>query len=279
MKNKLFFLILLLPVFKVAAQDFNLPADGKWYLVARIGGRHSEIDYTYFHTTAHTPSLLSGKMQFINAQNFAIQEHHSMGYAQWLQPAFALLNFGAESQIWVKAATGADVGTFRVNKILTGTLELGSQNDTNLADNGAIVTTYNQIRDNGHTYIGNLHVLDGNVGIGTDATAERLTVNGKIHAKEIKVDGSGMPDYVFEPDYPLRSLHDTENYIRMHKHLPEVPSAKTASEKGIELGQMNRILLRKIEELTLQLVEMGKKVDKLEHKGQNKKKLMQFRRK
>jgi hypothetical protein len=79
------------------AQQFSLPADGKWYLVAKVGGLHSEFEYTYKHTTAHTPSLVSGTgkmilgtrrmfdkygwIQFINSQNFSIQEHHSMGYA------------------------------------------------------------------------------------------------------------------------------------------------------------------------------------------------------
>ncbi|MBO9675435.1 MAG: hypothetical protein J7577_18445 [Sphingobacteriaceae bacterium] len=67
-------------VISLSAQQFNLPADSKWYLVAKVGGMHSEFEYTYKHTTAHTPSLVSGRIQFINAQNFSIQEHHSMGY-------------------------------------------------------------------------------------------------------------------------------------------------------------------------------------------------------
>ncbi len=241
-----------------SAQQFNLPADGKWYLVAKVGGLHSEFDYIYRHTSAHKPSLVSGKMQFINSQNFTIQEHHSMGYATWLQPQFALLNFGGESQIWVKAALGADLGIFKVSNFLAGSLELGSVNDENLNDNGAIVTIYNTIRDNAHTYVGNLNVIDGSVGIGTDIPSEKLTVNGKIKANEIRVDGQGAPDYVFEDSYRKLSLPEIEQYIKINKHLPEIPSAKVLEMEGMAIGEMNRLLLKKIEELTLHLIEKDK---------------------
>ncbi|WP_412465582.1 hypothetical protein [Pedobacter sp. KLB.chiD] len=242
----------------LSAQQFNLPADGKWYLVAKIGGQHTEFEYTYKHTTAHTPSLVSGRIQFINSQNFSIQEHHSMGYARWLQPQFALLNFGGESQIWVKAAPSADMGIFKVNNILAGSLELGSTSDDNLNDNGAIVTIYNKIRDNAHTYVGNLNVMDGNVGIGTDLPSERLVVNGKIKANEIRVDGQGAPDYVFEKEYKLGTLNELENYIKKNKHLPEIPSAAEFERDGMAIGEMNKLLLKKIEELTLHLIQKDK---------------------
>ncbi|WP_343522283.1 hypothetical protein [Pedobacter sp.] len=197
-------------------------------------------------------------MQFINSQNFTIQEHHSMGYATWLQPQFALLNFGGESQIWVKAALGADLGIFKVSNFLAGSLELGSVNDENLNDNGAIVTIYNTIRDNAHTYVGNLNVIDGSVGIGTDIPSEKLTVNGKIKANEIRVDGQGAPDYVFEDSYRKLSLPEIEQYIKINKHLPEIPSAKVLEMEGMAIGEMNRLLLKKIEELTLHLIEKDK---------------------
>ncbi len=258
--------ILIILVFSIkglSAQQFNLPADGKWYLVAKVGGLHSEFEYTYRHTTAHTPSLVSGRIQFINSQNFSIQEHHSMGYAKWLQPQFALLNFGNESQIWIKAAIGADVGVFKVSSFLAGSLELGSISDDNLNDNGAIVTIYNKISDNGHTYVGNLNVINGSVGIGTDLLSEKLTVNGKIRANEIRVDGQGAPDYVFEKGYKIASLEELESYIKKNKHLPEVPSAKEFERDGMAVGEMNKLLLKKVEELTLHLIEKDKVINQL----------------
>lgn len=250
-------------IISLSAQQFNLPADGKWYLVAKIGGMHCEFEYTYQHTTAHKPSLVSGRIQFINSQSVSIQDHHSMGYASWLQPQFALLNLGGESQIWVKAAIGADVGIFKVSSFLAGSLELGSVNDDNLNDNGGIVTIYNVIRDNAHTYIGNLNVIDGNVGIGTDLPSEKLSVNGKIRAKEIKVEATNWPDYVFEQGYQVGKLEELESYVKAHKHLPDMPSAKQIAANGLELGEMVRLQQQKIEELTLHLIEKDKALKKV----------------
>ncbi len=98
---------------------------------------------------------------------------------------------------------------------------------------------------------------DGKVGIGTTNPDEKLTVNGTIHSTEVKVDLTVPgPDYVFEPNYDLRTLKETEEFIKANKHLPEIPSAKEMEANGVELGVMNMLLLKKIEELTLYLIEM-----------------------
>lgn len=99
----------------------------------------------------------------------------------------------------------------------------------------------------------------GNVGIGTTSPNEKLTVNGTIYAREIKVDLSVPgPDYVFEKDYPLPSLQELERFIQENKHLPNVPPASIMELNGIELGSMNMALLRKIEELTLYVILLQK---------------------
>ncbi|MDQ7949896.1 MAG: tail fiber protein [Pedobacter sp.] len=108
---------------------------------------------------------------------------------------------------------------------------------------------------------------DGKIGMGTYSPDEKLTVNGKIHAKEIRVDATGLPDYVFEADYQLPSLRETEAFIKKNKHLPEVPSAATVEKNGLELGEMNKILLKKIEELTLHLIDKEKKMQLSERKN------------
>ena len=98
----------------------------------------------------------------------------------------------------------------------------------------------------------------GNVGIGTAFPDAKLTVKGDIHAEEVKVDlNVPGPDYVFDEDYNLRSLEDLQNYIRENKHLPEVPSAKEMEANGIDLGVMNLLLLKKVEELTLHLIQQS----------------------
>jgi len=101
---------------------------------------------------------------------------------------------------------------------------------------------------------------NGNVGIGLTNPSEKLTVNGKIKAREIRIDVQNMPDYVFEPDYQKLSLSALEEYIQKHKHLPEIPSAADSEKNGIELGEMNKILLKKVEELTLHLIEKDKEL-------------------
>jgi hypothetical protein len=107
----------------------------------------------------------------------------------------------------------------------------------------------------------------GYVGIGTSHPDYPLTVNGTIHAKEVRVDlNVPAPDYVFENDYKLASLDDIKIYIDQNKHLPEVPSAKEMEKNGVQLGEMNMILLKKIEELTLHIIELKKEIDDLKSK-------------
>lgn len=118
------------------------------------------------------------------------------------------------------------------------------------------------IRSNG----GNKILLMSNVGIGTTTPNEKLSVNGKIRAKEIKVEATGWPDYVFENGYQTQSLTELEQFIKQYKHLPEVPSAKEVEQNGVELGEINKILLKKIEELTLLLIEQNKRIEQLEQK-------------
>ncbi|MBV6645970.1 MAG: hypothetical protein KI790_11000 [Cyclobacteriaceae bacterium] len=100
----------------------------------------------------------------------------------------------------------------------------------------------------------------GSVGIGTTTPSEKLEVNGTIRSKEVKVEAANWPDYVFDEDYELRSLEETESFIRAHHRLPEMPSAEQVEEEGIELGEMNRLLLEKVEELTLHVIELKKEI-------------------
>lgn len=103
-----------------------------------------------------------------------------------------------------------------------------------------------------------LNLTGGSVGIGTSTPREKLSVNGNIRSKEVKVEAVNWPDYVFEEDYKVTSLGNLEKYIKENKHLPEVPSAKEIMDNGLELGEMNKTLLKKVEELTLYLIEQNK---------------------
>lgn len=101
---------------------------------------------------------------------------------------------------------------------------------------------------------GGYNFINGNLGIGIMTPSEKLAVNGNIRAKEIKVETSNWPDYVFDENYKVLGLQELDAYIKANKHLPEMPSAKEADVNGIELGEMNKLLLKKVEELTLHLI-------------------------
>ena len=89
-------------------------------------------------------------------------------------------------------------------------------------------------------------------------------MNGTIHSKEVRVDlNVPGPDYVFEEDYDLPTLKSLQSYIQENKHLPEVPSAKEMERDGIDLGVMNMLLLKKVEELTLHLIEQNEEVNRM----------------
>lgn len=106
-------------------------------------------------------------------------------------------------------------------------------------------------------------IVKGNVGIGTSSPLEKLSVNGKIRAREVKVEVTGWADYVFAADYALNELREVEKYIKENGHLPDIPSAKDVENEGISLGEMNVKLLKKIEELTLYLIQKDKEISEL----------------
>jgi hypothetical protein len=149
-----------------------------------------------------------------------------------------------------------------------------NQNGNNA--NGVRVNTYNtEVKafsilrnDNKNTFVvygsGVTHIGVGVPKVGGIAENAMLSVDGLILAKEVRVAVSTTThwaDYVFAKGYKLKSLSDVEQYILKHKHLPDVPSAEDVKENGIDILEMNSILLKKIEELTLYTIELQKQLD------------------
>ena len=119
---------------------------------------------------------------------------------------------------------------------------------------------------------------DGRVSVGSAnslATGYLFSVDGKIICEEARVQNStAWPDYVFQPGYKLLPLEELEQLIRQQRHLPNIPPASVVEKEGFDLGDMNKRLLEKIEELTLYLIElkkesklMSERIDKLEKKS------------
>ncbi len=111
-------------------------------------------------------------------------------------------------------------------------------------------------------------ILDGNVRIGNDNSTvndTKLAVEGIIFAREMKVtQGVIWPDYVFKKSYKLPSLKETERYIKQNGHLPEIPAASEIEKNGLSIAEMLTLQMKKIEELTLYVIEQQKKIEKLE---------------
>lgn len=102
-----------------------------------------------------------------------------------------------------------------------------------------------------------------NVAIGRTSVPNgyKLAVDGNIRTREVRVDTESWPDYVFKEDYKLPSLEEIQNHINEKGHLPNIPSAAEVEANGLELGEMNRLLLEKIEELTLYILAIQKEND------------------
>lgn len=110
-------------------------------------------------------------------------------------------------------------------------------------------------------------LTDSNIGIGTNNFTDgsdtyRLSVNGAVRASRVRV-YTDWADYVFEKDYNLPTLEEVEKHIIEKGHLIDIPSANDVENNGIELGEMNKLLLQKIEELTLYIISLNKEVELL----------------
>lgn len=90
-----------------------------------------------------------------------------------------------------------------------------------------------------------------------------------IRTNDITVDMNNAADYVFDENYDLKSLGDVENFVKNNKHLPGVPSATEMAENGMSLAEMSNILLQKVEELTLHMIEMNKQINYLKEENES----------
>lgn len=114
-------------------------------------------------------------------------------------------------------------------------------------------------------------VFNSNVmGVNTASvpTGYTLAVKGKIIAEEIFVKlYASWPDYVFHDSYSLMPLNELKEFINKNKHLPDMPSASTIEkEEGVTLGEMNVHLTKKVEELTLYIIQQHDRLELLEQK-------------
>lgn len=159
----------------------------------------------------------------------------------------------------VHVAGGADASL-----TTNGYMMFGYPNGTNLTiDNNEIMvrgpneTAGNMVlqNDGGTVRIGNVAVPAG----------YKFAVNGKMICEELRVKlAASWPDYVFNDDYKLLPLSALKKFIAENSHLPNIPKASVAEKEGIEVGDMQKRLLEKVEELTLYILQLEERLNKLE---------------
>jgi len=184
------------------------------------------------------------------------------------------------SGIWTKKSDGGNNGGGLIWGGVQGDIYFspqpntngGTTNDANVADATIAANKALQIRWN--TSLGTVYKGQVIIGKETQVTGShtdfRLSVDGKIVCQSTYVTMSDWADYVFEKDYKLKSLDDLETYIKKNKHLPNVPTTEEILKNGNNVGETNKILLEKIEELTLYIIEQNKRIEKLEQNNSKK---------
>ncbi len=151
-------------------------------------------------------------------------------------PKLILLQFSNDQTELIKATNSTtNTNPFIVNG-----------NGSMILNNG-MTTTFNLASD------GQLIMRHG----GTGEKTFQFDINGMFRARRVRVDAETWADYVFEPSYQLMPLAEVKNYVQQNKHLPSVPPEAEVKEQGIDLAEMNKILIQKIEELTLYLIEQN----------------------
>jgi len=112
---------------------------------------------------------------------------------------------------------------------------------------------------------GNARAGTLNVGTSLNTSGYIARIGGKLICEEVKVKliSSGWPDYVFSEKYKLPTLQELQSFIQKNKHLPNIPSAAEVEKEGLELGDMQKRMMEKIEELTLYILQLEKKNQEL----------------
>ena len=195
-----------------------------------------------------------------NAKTFILSSDGTLSTNGKINCTDSLLAYNIKATNAVKALS-ADIPTISGS---TGTFSTKVTAPSIAVNNTSVPTNFN-FAVTGKSYFSDF------VGIGTTnltaTSGYKLAVDGGILCEEVKVI-SNVPssDYVFEKDYNLRSLGEVEAYVNENKHLPDVPSAKEFKENGYKMGDMDNLLLQKIEELTLYIIEQQKQIDELKSK-------------
>ncbi len=169
---------------------------------------------------------------------------------------------------WLDApALRADGGSGPAILAIGSTGVRGEGSDTGVVGTGTTASAYggyfsNLDEDGIALAVHGPTVMGANTPLPSVPAGVVLAVDGKVMCEELEVQLSeDWPDFVFADGYPLLALEQVEAFVREHGHLPDVPSAAEVAASGINVGRMQAALLRKVEELTLHIIELDRKLD------------------
>lgn len=173
------------------------------------------------------------------------------------------LTVGGNYSAYLIAGTDGNNQPFIKSNINPIAIGSGSSYTMSIYDNrvgiGTMSPNANAILDVNGNFL-----ASGKVGIGTTSITSndyKLFVEGNVRARKVRVDADVWPDYVFDSAYKMPTLEELEAFIKKNKHLPDVAPARQVEKEGVDVGDNQALLLKKIEELTLYIIELNKKAE------------------
>jgi len=256
----------LLPDLTVVEASSVKTLDAGWYTIAKNAGNRNRASAKF--------SIREGKNGYHTAVHFYAQHHYGKEYSNRIN-VLANSTFGSSSEGAFRKIRIVEGSTYagallQVEIDIDGTNECYFEISENIQDSGWELVDW-ELEDNvlnlpnGETGaevttidldVNNGMILSHDLWVGNE-----IVVDGNIISEEIEIKDVSGADFVFDPDYNLMPIAEIEAFVKQNHHLPEVPSAAEMQKNGLELGKMNMLLLQKIEELTLLMIEMKKEND------------------
>jgi hypothetical protein len=161
--------------------------------------------------------------------------------------------------------TAGTASTFSVKSSgQTSVLTTNISGTSNAFSIGSTTQDYFSVKGNGLVSINYTGAgATDNIFVVSNATQKllQLSNNGLLRLRKVRVDSDTWADFVFDEDYKLMPLNELKSYLTLNNHLPNVPSASQVQEEGIDLAEMNKTLLQKVEELTLYILQQQEEID------------------